>query len=202
MFEDTFMKNTDLILSLVSATSISYAQQRQMERDAECMCCLDQGQPDWVFVSHALKKIAIVDLCRPSDVHPGQLKAASKRKQDGYTTLVSQLCNYKHKRWTVHVFPWVVGISGLIDPSLIVSLLTLLEIPSKHHKAAVEHTILASVKALYFMHQVRFGRMHGRKQATGNQQNSSDSEVTDDEELRTDPSGRRRNWLAQAAGRT
>jgi hypothetical protein len=38
------------------------------------------------------------------------------------------------------------------------------------------------------MHQVRFGGMHGRKQAADTLQiNSSDDEVTDDEELLTDP---------------
>ncbi len=56
----------------------------------------------------------------------------------------------------MHVFTWVVGIRGRIDPSLIVALLTFLIISSKHSKTAAELTVLASVKALYFMHQVRF----------------------------------------------
>jgi hypothetical protein len=106
------------------ATSISHAQQRQVERGAERMCSLDRWQPDWVFVSHALQKLADVDLCRPSDVHPGQLKEAAIRKQDGYTPLVSALCHYMDKGWTVHIckyidkgwtvhiFPWVFGTRG------------------------------------------------------------------------------------------
>jgi hypothetical protein len=106
----------------------------------------------------------------------------------------------------VHVFPWVVGISGLNDPSLIVSLLTFLDIPYKHRKAAVEHTVLASVKALYFLHQVRFGGMHGRKRTADNRQNnsrlSSDDDTTDDEELQTDLNGRRRTRIAQVARST
>jgi hypothetical protein len=119
--------------------------------------------------------------------------------QDGYTTLVLVLCHYIDKGWTVHVFPWAVGIR---NPSLIVSMLTFLEFPSKHNKAAVEGTVLASVKSLYFMDQVRFAGMHGRKRATDNQQNrSSDDKVTNDEELRRDPSVLGRNKLAQAAGR-
>ena len=34
-------------------------------------------QPDWVLVSEELKQIAIVDLNRPSDEHPGLLLAAA-----------------------------------------------------------------------------------------------------------------------------
>jgi hypothetical protein len=127
MFEETCMKNTGLILRSVSAASIAQARQRPAERDTERMCSLDRWQPVWVFVSHELKKIAIVDLCRPSDVHPEQLKAAAIRKQEGYAALVSALCHYIAEGWTVQVFPCVVGIRGLIDPSLIVSLLTFLE---------------------------------------------------------------------------
>ena len=35
---------------------------------------MDQSQPDWVMSSHALTKIAILDLCSPSDVHQLQLQ--------------------------------------------------------------------------------------------------------------------------------
>ena len=96
---------------------------------------------------------------------------------------------------------WVVGIRGLIDPSLIVSLLNFLDIPSKYRKVAVERTVLASVKALYFM-QVRFGGMYGRMRAVDSRQKiSSDDEITDDDELWSDPRSRQRKRLAQAAGR-
>ncbi len=84
----------------------------------------------------------------------------------------------------MHVFPWVVGISGLNDLSVIFSLLTFLDMPSKYSKTAVELTVLASVKALYFMHQVCFEGMHGITLAVDNQKNnSSDDESMDDEEL-------------------
>jgi hypothetical protein len=150
------------------------------------------------FVSHELKKIAIVDLCRPSDLHPEQLKAAAIRKQDRYAPLVLALCHYFDEGWTVQVFLWVVGILGLINSALVASLLTFLDIPSRHRKTAVERTVLASVKALYFMHQVRFGGMYGRQRAADiRQNNSSDDEVTDDEELRSEPSGRRGKRLAR-----
>ncbi len=95
--------------------------------DTVRMCSLDRWQPDWVFVFHEIKKLAIFYLCRPSDVHPEQLKAAAIRKQGGYTPLIAALCHYIDEGWTVQVFPWVVKIRGLIDPSLIVSILTFLD---------------------------------------------------------------------------
>ena len=200
MFEETCMKNTGLTLSPVPAALVAQAQQRPVEDDSERLCALDRWQPDWIFVSHELKKIAIVDLCRPSDVHPDQLKAAAIRKQEGYRPLLSALCYYTERGWTVHIFPWVVGIRGLIVPSYIVSLFTFLDIPGKHHKTAIERTVLASVKALYFMHQVRFGGMHDRHRFADNPCNtSSDEDATDDEELRTDSYGKRQNRLARAA---
>ena len=80
----------------------------------------------------------------------------------------------------------MVGVRGLIDPSHINALLEFLEIPSKCRKLAVEQTVLASVKALYFMHQVRFGGLYGRLSAKADRHsNTSDSDATDDEELPT-----------------
>ena len=63
--------------------------------------------------------IAVVDLCRPSYVHPEQLRAAAIQKQDD----CGGLDYYTGRGWTVHVFPWVVDIRGLFDPSHIHSLL-------------------------------------------------------------------------------
>jgi hypothetical protein len=42
---------------------------------------LGRRQPNWILVSEERKKIAIVDLCRPSDVHQTQPLAAAIRKQ-------------------------------------------------------------------------------------------------------------------------
>jgi hypothetical protein len=170
---------------------------------AKPLGCWEYRQPDWIFVSHELKRIAIADFtCRPSDVHPDQLKAAAIRKQEGYRPLLSALHHYTDQGWTVHIFPWVVGIRGLIDPSCIVSFFTFLDVSRKHHKTAIERTVLASVKVLYFMHQVRFGGMHDRHRFADNPRNdSSDEDATDDEDLRSDPYGRRRNRLAKTACR-
>ncbi len=61
----------------------------------------------WVFVSHELKNIAIVDLCHgcPSDVHPDQLTAEAIRKQEGDNPLLSALHHYTDQGWEVHIFP-------------------------------------------------------------------------------------------------
>ncbi len=87
MFEEACMKISGLILSPVPA------QQRLVEEDlwkkiqSGChQCALDLWQPDRIFVSHELKRIAIADLCRPSDVCP-PLPAAI-RKQEEYQPLL------------------------------------------------------------------------------------------------------------------
>ena len=77
-------------------------------------------------------------------------------------------------------------MARLIDPAHIYALLEFLEIPGKCKKPAVELTVLASVKALYFMHQVLFGGLHSRrKMEADHHSDTSDSEATEDEELRT-----------------
>ena len=62
--------------------------------DPAGQCDLQRWQPDWVAISHTHKRIAIIDLCRPSDVHEDQLKAAAILKQNGYQLLVGALQFY------------------------------------------------------------------------------------------------------------
>jgi hypothetical protein len=139
MYEETRMSRTGLILS-----STPQATAEQWGR----------RQPDWVLVSQHHKRIAIVDLCRPSDVHPDQLLAAAMRKD---LPLQEALSFYSDQGWTIHVFPWVVGIRGMIDPSHVHALLKFLELPNRHWHLAVDRMVLASVRALSFLHKVRFG---------------------------------------------
>jgi ribonuclease HI len=106
---------------------------------------VNRWQPDWTLISKHHKRIAIVDLCRPSDVHPTQLLAAALRKQRKYSPLLEALCQYTEQGWTVHVFPWVVGIRGMIDPLHVASLLQYLCVPRQKWQAAVDLTVLASV---------------------------------------------------------
>ena len=134
-------------------------------------------QPDWVLVSQHHKRIAIVDLCRPSDVHPAQLLAAAIRKQQTYLPLLEALSYYSDQGWTIHVFPWVVGIRGTIDPTHIQSLLKFLGIQRKHWQVAVEKTVLASVRAFYFLHTVRFGGLQDDARPPHDPDHSDDDSV-------------------------
>ncbi len=108
-------------------------------------------------ISYAHKRVAIIDLCRPSDAHEDQLESAATLKQDGYSPLLSALDFYTKQGWVTHVFPWVEGISRLLHPPHICTALQFLEVPHQHWALAVESTVLASVNAFYFLHRVRFG---------------------------------------------
>ena len=142
VFEETRMSKTGLVLQPTSLATVSE---------------LGRRQPDWVLASTVHKRIAIVDLCRPSDTSPAQLLAAAMRKQNAYCPLVEALRYYVDQGWAVHVFPLVVGICGMIDPSHVESLLKFLHIQRKLWQGAIERTVLASVHAFHFLHKVRFG---------------------------------------------
>ena len=78
--------------------------------DSAGECDLQRWQPGWVTISFDHKRIAIIDVCRPSDVHKDQFEVAATLKQDGYHPLIRALDFYTTQGWIVHVFPWVVGI--------------------------------------------------------------------------------------------
>ena len=158
------MAKTGLILRQVPTSLVSQARpdpERVGMEETDGVCSLDRWQPDWVLVSPTLRRIAIVDLCRPSDMYPGQLLAAGNRKQQVYSPLLYALEHYSSQGWVIHVFPWVVGIRGLIDPEPICALLKFLDIPRVHWQLVIDRTVLASVQALHFLHQVRFGGSPG-----------------------------------------
>jgi hypothetical protein len=138
MFEETRMSRTGLVLQPTSSTTTNQ---------------LGRRQPDWVLVSETHKRIAIVNLCRPSDASPAQLLAAAVRKQHAYCPLVEALRYYADLGWVIHVFPLVVGICGMIYLSHMESLLNFLHIQQKLWHRVVERTVLASVQAFHFLHK-------------------------------------------------
>jgi hypothetical protein len=85
------------------------------------------------------------------------LEAAATLKQDGYSPLLHAFDFYTKQGWVIHVFPWVVGIRGLLHPPHTCAALQFLEVPHQHWPLAVESAVLASVNAFYFLHRVRFG---------------------------------------------
>ena len=145
VYEETPMAKTGLVLRPTDHATIEQIGRRQ---------------PDWLLVSTEFKRIAIPDLCRPSDVLPIQIPTAAKRKQHAYSPLVEALSYYTEQgwiHWIVHIFPWVVGIRGMIDPVYVESLLKFIGIQRKLWKVAVERSVLASVRAFHYLHKVRFG---------------------------------------------
>ncbi len=88
--EETQMSNMGLTLSKVPATAVVDAG-KSSGVDAARECDLQRWWPDWVAISYAHKRIAIIDLCRPSDAYGDQLEAAATLKQDGYSPLLSAL---------------------------------------------------------------------------------------------------------------
>ena len=182
--EETRMGHLGLTMAKVSAAVVTNAGQSPAVGPTG-QCDLQRWQPDWVAISHTRRRIAIIDLCRPSDVHEDQLKAAALLKQNRYQPLIGALEFYVQQGWVVHVFPWVVGIRGLVHPPHICALLQFLEVPRKHWLPIVESTVLASVQAFYFLHRVRFGGLSkgdllGSSQAHIGLEEDSDSSDLDD----------------------
>jgi hypothetical protein len=101
---------------------------------AQSPICLHCGEG----VPESLTHFACV--CRPSDVHPAQLLAAAMRKQQVYLPLQEALSFYSDQGWTIHVFPWVVSIRGMTDPSHVHALLKFLERLNRHWQAAVDRS--------------------------------------------------------------
>ena len=146
VLEETRMGNMGLILRTVPATLVASAKNLPLD-DPKRMCDVSRWQPDWVAISQNHKRIAIIDLCRPSDVHREQLHAAALRKQERYSPLIYALDYYISQGWIIHVFPLVVGIRGLIHLPHIHALLKFLDTPQKHWSTTIASTVLASVKA-------------------------------------------------------
>jgi hypothetical protein len=183
MHEETPMAKTGLVLRPTALATVAQ---------------LGRRQPDWVLVSSEHKRIAIVDLCRPSgsDVLPSQLLVAAKRKQHTYCPLVEALSYYTEPGWIIHIFPWVVGIRGMIDPVHVESLLKFLGIQRKHWRTAVERSVLASVRAFHFLHKVRFGGLSDARRADPDPDNSNSEKDEDEEEAVTKRKSRGRDTNA------
>jgi hypothetical protein len=65
--------------------------------------------------------------------------------QDAYEPVKEALSYYTDQGWIIHIFPWVVGIQGMIDTRHVESFLKFLGIQRKHWHVAVERSVLASV---------------------------------------------------------
>ena len=143
------MGNMGLNLSKVPAALVATAGKPPVVSTSG-ECDLQRWQPDWVAISYVHKRIAIIDLCRPSDVHEDQLEVAATLKQDGCSPLIRALDFYTKQGWIIHVFPFLMRIRGLLHPSHICALLQFSEVPHKHWLPAVKGAVHASVNASTF----------------------------------------------------
>jgi len=166
IYEETPMSQTGLRLELVSAACMEAAGRPLPEHHAE-LVSVDRLQPDMVIVSRALKKIALVEVCRPMDESADQLAAAESRKLRTYAPLLDALRKYEADGWQIEILPWVVGVRGLLMKAPTQHVLDFLAVPGKSWDGIIEGAAIASVKAFYLLHQVRCKALHHGNQATG-----------------------------------
>ena len=185
------MGDLGLVLRPVAAESVRQARP-ETQVQLEAQVSVARWQPDWVLISSAAKKITVLDLCRPSDIHKEQLIVAISRKQWSYRPLKEALGHYSELGWTIGIFPWVVGIRGLIDIKPIQAALAFLEIPREYWKEGLEQSVLASVRAFSFLHRIRFGgRIDGEEHGTDGDDSNCSSDVSKDEDDVYDPGPRK-----------
>jgi hypothetical protein len=129
-------------------------------------------RPDFLAVSYSRSKIAIVEVCRPSDVRLERLDAAHQGKLAVYAPLLTALGFYIESGWAVQILPWVIGARGLIKKRNLCNALEFLEVPHRKQQSIIEGTVQTSIAALAFMHRTRFAARN-----TGPNQTSSSSKI-------------------------
>ncbi len=95
-----------------------------------------------------------MDLTRPSDVFFAQLDEAYSSKTRKYGPIRSALHHYICEGWTIEILPWVIGIRGLTDTASLQKALSFLDISQQKLRDIIEDSVLASVRALAYMHKV------------------------------------------------
>jgi len=157
LFEETPMLATGLQLRRISTAQVQDSGRPVSEADVVTgETAVGRWRPDFLAVSYSLSKIAIVEVCRPSDVHLERLDAAYQGKLTVYGPLLTALSFYTESGWTVQILPWVVGARGLIKKRHMCNALEFLEVPHRKQQSIIEGTVQASIAALAFMHRTRF----------------------------------------------
>ena len=170
IYEETPMSKTGLRLELVPAACMEAAGRLLPEHHAD-LVSVERLQPDLVMVSWTLKKIGLVEVCRPMDEFSDQLTAAEARKLRTYAPLLDALRAYVAEGWTIEILPWVVGVRGLLVKASTWHVLDFLSVPRKSWDSVIEGAAIASVKAFYFLHQVRCKALHPSNPAKGQRKN-------------------------------
>ena len=72
---------------------------------------------------------------------------------------------YIQAGWTIEILPWVVGIRGLANTKHLHAALAFQDIPRQKWKDMIADFVLASARALVYMHKIRYAGA-GRRAAT------------------------------------
>ena len=156
-FEETRMAATGLQLRRVPTVQVQQSGRTVSNADVEVgSMSLGRWQPDLVLISHSRHKIAILEVCRPSDVRLARLREAYQEKLTTYEPLHTALSTYTDYGWEVRTLPWVVGARGLIQNQHMGIALEFLEIPRRAWQSIIDDTVCAALAALAFMHRTRF----------------------------------------------
>jgi hypothetical protein len=95
-----------------------------------------------------------VDLTLPSDLLSVLLEEAYSSKKRKYCPVRSALDHYISEGWTIEILPWVISISGLADMANLQKALSFLDISQQKWRDIIEDSMLASARALAYMHKV------------------------------------------------
>ena len=151
------MSRTGLRLNPVPTVLVQNSGRPVQESDiAAGSMHLGRWQPDLLLVSYTRRKIAILDVSRPSDIWRERLRTAHQDKLHTYEPLCQALSNYADSNWEIRILPWVVGTRGLVQQCALASALEFLEVPRGNWQRVIESTVQAAVTALVFMHRARF----------------------------------------------
>ena len=165
--EETRMAATGLHLRRVPTAQVQQSGRTVSNADIQVgSMSLGRWQPDLMLISHSRCKIAILELCRPSDVRLARLQEAYQGKLTTYEPLRTALHSYTQDGWDVRILPWVVGARGLIQAQHMGNALEFLEIPQKARQSIIDDTVCAALAALAFMHRTRFST-HSSSSASG-----------------------------------
>jgi hypothetical protein len=157
LYEETQMLATGLLLHRVPTVQVQNSGRLVSDADAAAGdMAVGKWRPDFIAISESRKKIAILELCRPSDVRLERLEAAFQGKLAVYAPLLTALSSYTENGWTVQVLPWVVGARGLIQTCNMRNALEFLEVPHGKRQSVIDSTVQASIGALAFMNSMRF----------------------------------------------
>ena len=163
------MRRTELQLLPVSVECMVAAERLPLGHQGDPVS-VENLQPDMVLVSQSLKRIGLLDLCRPFDSLSEQLAAALRRKLCTYGPLLEALRAYVADGWQVKILPWVVGVRGMINAKSGSEVLNFLEVPRARHPRIIEDVTTESVKALYSLHQIRYQAFRLNMHKAGNRQ--------------------------------